>query len=209
MCDNIGMRKRDNRQGTFLAYSQVDAMIPDDHPLHPIREMANEIFVDLSARFTKLYASTGRPSIPPERLLRALLLQVLYSIRSERMLIEQLRYNMLFRWFVGINLDDPVWHPTTFTKNRERLLDGEIAQEFFERVVALARERGLTSDEHFTVDGTLIEAWASHKSFVPKDQGPPAPGGGRNADVRFEGEAPHFCQVEGDRLGFLEAMQTM
>jgi transposase len=146
--------------------------------------MTNHVLRELSPRFEELYSSLGRPSIPPERLLRALLLQLLYSIRSERMLMEQLDYNLLFRWFVGLSMDDPVWAPTVFSKNRDRLLDGDIAQEFFHEVVALARRRNLLSDEHFTVDGTLIEAWASQKSFRRKDGEPPAEGGGRE----FRGE---------------------
>ncbi len=129
----------------------------------------------LSPRFEKLYARTGRPSIPPEQLLRALLLQVFYTIRSERLLMEQLDYNLLFRWFVGLNSDDPVWDPTVFSKNRERLLGGQIVQEFFGQVIEQARSRRLLSDEHFTVDGTLVEAWAGHKSFKPRDSKPGKP----------------------------------
>jgi transposase len=146
--------------------------------------MTDVILKDLSPRFTPLYSRRGRPSIPPERLLRALLLQALYSIRSERMLVEQLNYNILFRWFVGINMDEPVWHATSFTKNRDRLLEGDIARLFFEGVVKLAKAKNLMSDEYFTVDGTLIEAWASQKSFVPKDR-PPTDGDGSNPTVNF------------------------
>ena len=132
--------------------------------------MVDEILKQLSPQFSKMYAKVGRPSIPPEQLLRAQLLQMLYSVRSERLLMEEMDYNILFRWFVGLNLDDPVWDATVFTKNRDRLLEAEVAKEFLARVVAQAREKGWTSDEHFTVDGTLLEAWASVKSFQPKDK---------------------------------------
>jgi transposase len=142
----------------------------------------------MSPSFSRIYAREGRPSIPPERLLRALLLQVLFSVRSERMLMEQLNYNLLFRWFVGLNMDDAVWSPTTFSKNRERLIDAAIADKFFERVQILAREAGLLSDEHFTLDGTLIEAWAGHKSFKPKDAADDDTDDPGNPTVNFHGE---------------------
>lgn len=166
------------------SYVSDEERIPSDHPLRAISAMTNTILREMSPKFTPLYSKHGRPAIPPERLLRALLLQVLYSIRSERLLIEQLNYNMLFRWFVGLNMDEAVWHPTTFTKNRDRLLEGDIAREFFDRVIALAASQNLTSDEHFTVDGTLIEAWAGQKSFVPKE-GPPSGDGASNPTVNF------------------------
>lgn len=166
------------------SYVSDEERIPQDHPLRAISAMTDAILKELSPRFTPLYSRHGRPSIPPERLLRALLLQALYSIRSERLLVEQLNYNILFRWFVGINMDEPVWHATTFTKNRDRLLEGDIARLFFEGVVKLAKSKNLMSDEHFTVDGTLIEAWASQKSFVPKDR-PPNDGDGSNPTVNF------------------------
>lgn len=178
------MRGDDPNQSAAFSYVGPEQRVPAGHPLRPIREMTNHVLRELSPRFEELYSRLGRPSIPPERLLRALLLQLLYSIRSERMLMEQLDYNLLFRWFVGLSMDDPVWAPTVFSKNRDRLLDGDIAQEFFHEVVALARRRNLLSDEHFTVDGTLIEAWASQKSFRRKDGEPPAEGGGRE----FRGE---------------------
>src|SRR5438046_10323259 len=143
----------------MYSYISPEQRVPADHPLRPLRQMTDEIFKQLSPRFSQLYSRTGRPSIAPERLLRALLLQVLYSVRSERMLMEQLEYNLLFRWFVGLHLDDAVWVPTTFTKNRDRLLEGDIARAFFEDVVAQARGRRLLSAEHFTVDATLLEAW--------------------------------------------------
>jgi transposase len=171
------------------SYVADEDRIPKDHPLRAMRALIDPILRELSPRFGRLYAKNGRASIPPEYLLRALVLQLLYSIRSERMLVEQLHYNMLFRWFVGLNTDDPVWHATTFTKNRDRLLQGDIAQAFFDRVFALAQARELVSDEHFTVDGTLIEAWAGQKSFRPKDE--PHDGdssGGSNPTVDFRAE---------------------
>jgi transposase len=150
--------------------------------------MTDAVMARLSRRFDRLYATTGRPSVPPEQLLRALLLQILYSIRSERLLMEELDYSVLYRWFVGLGLDDPVWDATTFTKNRDRLLDGDIADAFFAEVLAAIRAEGLLSDEHFTVDGTLLEAWASHKSFKPK-QGPRTPPDDpKNPTVDFHGE---------------------
>lgn len=169
------------------SYVADEDRIPKDHPLRAMRALIDPILADLSPRFSQLYAGNGRASIPPEYLLRALLLQLLYSVRSERMLVEQLQYNMLFRWFVGLNTDDPVWHATTFTKNRERLLSGDIAQAFFDHVFAVAQTRDLVSDEHFTVDGTLIEAWAGQKSFRPKDE-PPKDGGPRNPSIDFRNQ---------------------
>jgi transposase len=177
------MRSKDKQQRGMWSYVSDEERIPQDHPLRAISAMTDILLKELSPQFTPLYSRYGRPSIPPERLLRALLLQVLYSIRSERLLVEQLNYNILFRWFVGINMDEPVWHATSFTKNRDRLLEGDIARLFFDGVVKLAKSKNLMSDEHFTVDGTLIEAWASQKSFVPKD-GPPG-GDGSNPTVNF------------------------
>ena len=162
--------------------------IPADHPLRPIRTMVDRALRELSPEFARLYPKTGRPSIPPEKLLRALLLQMLYSVRSERQLIEQLDYNLLFRWFVGLSMDDPVWDPTVFTKNRERLLHGDIARAFFERVLAQAQAQQLLSAEHFTVDGTLIEAWAGLKSFKAKGTAGPPPDDPGNPTVDFHGE---------------------
>src|SRR5881394_624392 len=164
------MRGEHEQQAGMYSYISPEQRVPSDHPLRPIRKMTDEIFKQLSPRFDKLYSRVGRPSIAPERLLRALLLQVLYSVRSERMLMEQLQYNLLFRWFVGLGMDDAVWAPTTFTKNRDRLLEGDIARALFEDVVAQARGRRLLSAEHFTIDGTLLEAWAGQKSFKRKDQ---------------------------------------
>jgi len=183
------MRGDDLHQTEMFSYVSPERRVPEDHPLRPIRKMVDEILVELSPRFKTLYSSTGRPSIAPEKLLRALLLQVLYSVRSERMLMEQLDYNLLFRWFVGLNMDDGVWDATTFSKNRERLLKGDIAEAFFNQVLERARGYGLLSDEHFTVDGTLVEAAASLKSFKKKgdgDQTPPDDPG--NPTVNFHGE---------------------
>jgi transposase len=163
------MRGTDHQQSSMFSYISAEQRVPKDHPLRPIRTMTEAVLRELGPKFDALYASHGRPSIPPEKLLRALLLQVLYTVRSERLLMEQLDYNFLFRWFVGLSLDDPVWDATTFSKNRERLLSGEVADGFFTAVVEQARANGLLSDEHFTVDGTLLEAWAGHKSFKPKD----------------------------------------
>lgn len=180
------MRGLDIRQEGMFSYVSPESRIPRDHPLRLIREMVDDALKELSADFDVLYSHTGRPSIAPERLIRALLLQGFYS-RSERLLMEHLDYNLLFRWFVGLNTDDPVWVPTVFTHNRDRLLEGEIVTKLFGQVLAQAEEKGLTSDEHFSVDGTMIEAWASMKSFRPKGAPPPA-GGGRNAEVDFRGE---------------------
>ena len=168
------MRGDDQHTDALFSYLSPEQRVPADHPLRPIRRMTDEALTRMSSQFGRLYASTGRPSVPPEQLLRALLLQVLYSVRSERLLMEQLEYNLLFRWFVGLSMDDPVWVPTVFTKNRDRLLAGDIAQRFFEEVTAEARQVGLLSDDHFTVDGTLLEAWASHKSFTARDTGGPS-----------------------------------
>jgi transposase len=184
------MRGDHSEPDAMFSYVSPAQRVPKDHPLRAIRTMVDEVLGRLWSDFERLYSHTGRPSIPPERLLRALLLQVLYSIRSERMLMEQLDYNLLFRWFVGLSMDDHIWDPTVFTKNRDRLLRGQIAVLFFEQVLAEARERGLTSDEHFTVDGTLVEAWAGLKSFKRKDgsdaQVPPDDPG--NPTVNFHGE---------------------
>src|SRR3989442_5321108 len=162
------MRGDNEQQAGMYSYISPEQRVPADHPLRPIRKMTDEIFKQLSPRFDKLYSRVGRPSIAPERLLRALLLQVLYSVRSERMLMEQLSYNLLFRWFVGLNMDEVVWDATTFSKNRDRLLAGEIADEFFHAVLDLARAKEFLSDDHFTVDGTMVEGWARLKSFDPK-----------------------------------------
>ncbi len=164
------MRGSDQGQGSMFSYVDLERRIPRSHPLRRIRSLMDEALGELSERFETIYASSGRPSIPPERLLRALLLQVLFSVRSERQLMEQLEYNLLFRWFVGLGIDERVWDATTFCKNRERLLEGSIAEELFAAVLSQAEDRDLLSPDHFSVDGTLIEAWASHKSFRPKDE---------------------------------------
>lgn len=161
------MRGKDNQQGSVFSYISAEERIPADHPLRAIRSTVDEVLKAMSREFDALYAKGGRHSIAPERLLRALLLQLFYSIRSERMLIEQLNYSWLFRWFVGLDMDEPVWNHAVFSKNRERLLSGEVARSFFQKV--LEQAQGYLSDEHFTVDGTLIEAWASQKSFQKKD----------------------------------------
>jgi transposase len=163
------MRGEDQQQFSVFSYIAPEDRVPADHPLRPIRQSVDKVLRAMSRQFDKLYAETGRPSIAPERLLRALLLQVFYSIRSERMLMEQLNYNLLFRWFVGMEMDEPVWNHAVFSKNRERLLNQAVARSFFDRVLQQAQE--YLSDEHFTVDGTLIEAWASQKSFQKKDGG--------------------------------------
>ena len=183
------MRGDDVDQAAVFSYISPEDRVPPEHPLRAIRQMVDTVLVELSLAFDRLYAATGRPSVPPEKLLRALLLQVLYTVRSERLLMEQLDYNLLFRWFVGLNMDDRVWDPTTFTKNRQRLLDGDIAQRFFERVLAQARTLGLLSDEHFTVDSTLIEACASLKSFRRTDEpDTPPPDDPGNPTINFRGE---------------------
>jgi transposase len=183
------MRGTDEPTVQFFSYVDVERRIPSDHPLRPIRMLVDEVLHGLSRTFTKLYARHGRPSIPPERLLRALLLQAFYSVRSERLLMDQLNYNLLFRWFVGLSADDPVWDATVFCKNRDRLLAGDVAAKFMTGVLNLPQVRELLSSEHFSVDGTLIEAWASMKSFVPKDGAPPPEqGSGRNGERNFHGE---------------------
>jgi len=184
------MRGEDQNQQAMFSYVSPEARVPKDHPLRPIRIMVDNVLNDLAPLFREMYSHTGRPSTPPEQLLRASLLQVLYSIRSERMLVEQLDYNLLFRWFVGLSMDDKVWNHSTFSKNRDRLMQFEVASAFFQATKGLAERAGLMSNEHFTVDGTLIEAWASMKSFRPKDdqdQDPPA-SGGRNPEVDFKGQ---------------------
>jgi transposase len=183
------MRGDDQQQNHMFSYLSPESRVRKDHPLRAIRIMVDEVLTQLSRRFDTMYARVGRPSIAPEKLLRAQLLQMLYSIRSERLLMEEIDYNLLFRWFVGLNADDEVWDATTFTKNRDRLLEADVAQEFLGRVVEQARGKGLTSDEHFSVDGTLLEAWASQKSFQRKEgkrTAPPDDPG--NPTVNFRGE---------------------
>jgi transposase len=168
------MRGDDQQQTGMFSYVSLEERVPQDHPLRPLRQTVDEILRGMAKDFDAMYSKTGRPSVPPERLLRAVLLQIFYTVRSERMLMEQMHYNLLFRWFVGLEMEEPVWNHAVFSKNRERLLNQEVAQEFFRRV--LARAKPYLSDEHFTVDGTLIEAWASQKSFQKKDGGDDEPG---------------------------------
>jgi transposase len=183
------MRGQDTQQSAMFSYLAPEERVPEDHPLRPIRQMVDVTLKALSPSFDEMYSAFGRPSIAPEKLLKALLLQVLYTVRSERMLMEQLGYNLLFRWFVGLNMDEPVWVPTVFTKNRDRLLEGDVAEKFFAQVLDQARNADLLSDEHFSVDGTLIEAWASHKSFQRKDGGDQKPKDDPgNPTVDFHGE---------------------
>jgi len=184
------MRGSDEQTSHMFSYVVPEHRVRQEHPLRAIRRMTDEVLKALSPRFERMYSDMGRPSIPPEQLLRALLLQSLYTIRSERLLMEELDYSILFRWFVGLGMDDEIWSPTTFSKNRDRLLQGDVAAAFFDAVVGQARQAGLLSDEHFTVDGTLLEAWASLKSFRRKDGDPTAPPDDPgNPTVNFHGEA--------------------
>jgi transposase len=193
---SIGMRGNDDQlQDGMFSYVTLEERIPAAHPLRGVRKLADAVLAEMSKDFDGLYAKTGRPSIPPERLFRALLLQVFYSVRSERLLMEQLDYNLLFRWFVGLEIDEPVWNHAVFSKNRERVLNQELAQRFFAKVKAQAE--GLISDEHFTVDGTLIEAWASHKSFQRKDRDD-EPGSGAGGNFHGEKRANDTHQSKTD-----------
>ena len=182
------MRGRDDRSEGFFSYVRLEERIPKDHPLRPIRVLADEALAALNQRFEGLYSTMGRPSIAPEMLLRAILLQAFFSVRSERMLMEQINYNLLFRWFVGLPMDAEVWHPTVFTHNRDRLLEAEVAHEFLAALLALPQVKKLLSSEHFSVDGTLIDAWASMKSFRPKDGSGEPPSPGRNGERNFHNE---------------------
>ena len=197
------MRGADVFQESLFTTVQLESFVPADHPLRSIKALLDEAMKNLNWLFSSLYCDTGRESIPPERLIRAQLLQVLYSIRSERQLVEQINYNLLYRWFVGLTIDDTVWNHSTFSINRDRLLENDVVTALFEEVVSLARKRKLLSDEHFSVDGTLIQAWASQKSYRRKDDDsdPPA-GGGRNSEANFHGEkrrnATHESKTDGD-----------
>lgn len=182
------MRGQEDPQTSMFSYVSLEERVPREHPLRRLRVLVDSILSSMSRRFDERYSHTGRPSIPPEQLLRALLLQTLFTVRSERLLMEQLEYNLLFRWFVGLGMDGAVWDRTVFSINRERLLSTEMAQEFFQRVLHLAEWQGFVSDEHFSVDGTLIEAWASQKSFVRKDGSDGDPPAGRNPSIDFKGE---------------------
>lgn len=197
------MRGEDVFQESLFTTVQLESFVPSDHPLPAIKALLDEAMKNLNWLFGSIYADTGRESIPPERLIRAQLLQVLYSIRSERQLIEQINYNLLYRWFVGLTIDDTVWDHSTFSINRDRLLENDVITELFEEVVSLARKQKLLSDEHFSVDGTLIQAWASQKSYRRKDDDsiPPA-GGRRNSEADFHGEKrrneTHESKTDGD-----------
>ncbi|HEY1888596.1 MAG TPA: IS5 family transposase [Roseiarcus sp.] len=183
------MRGGDERSGALFSYVDLEARIGKDHPLRTIRAIVNEALASLSGEFSVLYSRVGRPSIPPEKLLRAMLLQAFYSIRSERQLMERLEFDLLFRWFVGIGVDDAVWDHSTFSKNRDRLLEGDVAAKLLSAVMAQPRVKRLLSTDHFSVDGTLVEAWASMKSFRPKDgSGQPPAGDGRNREADFHGQ---------------------
>ncbi len=182
------MRGADDQTTHMFSYLSPDTRVRPDHPLRAIRRMTDAALTEISPQLEAMYSDLGRPSIPPEQLLRALVIQVLYSVRSERLLMEEIDYSMLFRWFIGVNLDTPIWSPTPFSKNRERLLRGDIAGAFFAAVADQARVAGLLSDEHFTVDGTLLEAWASLKSFQPRDSAPPDDPDRGNPTVNFKGE---------------------
>jgi transposase len=184
------MRGSDQHSGSLFSYVDLETRVPKDHPLRAIRAIANDALSELSGDFAALYAPLGRPSIPPEKLLRASLLQAFYSIRSERQLMERLEFDLLFRWFVGLGIDDPAWDHSVFSKNRDRLLEGEIAAKFLAAILTQPQVKRLLSSQHFSVDGTLIEAWASLKSLEPRDGGDSnePPTGGRNAEVDFRGE---------------------
>jgi transposase len=197
------MRGDDQQTGYMFSYLSPEERVPADHPLRAIRRLTDTALVELSGRFHQMYSDIGRPSIPPEQLLRALILQLLYSIRSERLLMEQLNYNLLFRWFVGLSMDAPVWNHSTFSKNRDRLIEADVAKAFFAAIVRQASAASLLSDEHFTVDGTLLEAWASQKSFQRKDR-PPSDGDddSGNPTRNFRGEprsnATHVSTTDPD-----------
>src|SRR5262249_2667000 len=183
----VTMRGDDVIRGSFFSYIDLEKRVRADHPLRVIRQLANTALNLLSGEFQKLYSPLGRVSIPPERLMRALLLQAFYSIRSERQLVERIDTDLLFRWFVGLGIEDPVWDATTFTKNRDRLLEGEVASQFLAAVLSQDKVKRLLSSDHFSVDGTLLEAWASPKSFRPKDGSGEPPGPGRNGEQDFHG----------------------
>ena len=198
------MRGDDRQPDALFSYVSPEQRVPQDHPLRAIRGLVDEVLRDMSREFDGLYAAVGRPSIPPERLLRAQLLQIFYSIRSERLLMEQWNYNLLFRWFVGMEMDEPIWDATVFTKNRDRLLNQDIARRFFRRVVD--RAQGLMSDEHFTVDGTLIEAWASQKSFQRKDGG--SDGDGRDFRGQSRKNDTHASTTDPDARLYRKSNNT-
>jgi transposase len=186
------MRGADEVQEGLFSFSKLEDFVPPDHPLRAVRELVNKALEALNGLFNEIYADSGRASIPPEKLLRAMLIQVFFSVRSERQLMQQVRYNLLYRWFIGLAIDDQVWDHSTFSKNRDRLMEHAVVERFFTEVMGLADRKGLLSKEHFSVDGTLIQAWASHKSFTPKDGGDDdsngGGGGGRNAQANWKGK---------------------
>src|SRR5664279_2676610 len=198
------MRGSDERSGSLFSYVDLEARVRADHPLRVIRELVNVALGDLSGDFGKLYTDVGRPSIAPEKLLRAMLLQAFYGVRSERHLMERMEFDLLFRWFVGLGIDDTVWDHSTFSKNRDRLLEGDVAARFLTAVLAQPKVKRLLSTEHFSVDGTLIQAWASMKSFKPVDgpDDPSPPSSGRNVDADFRGttrsNATHASTTDPD-----------
>lgn len=196
------MRGRDQGNGSLFSYVDLEGRVAKNHPLRLIREIANDVLAGLSDEFGLIYSSTGRPSVPPEKLLRALLLQAFYSIRSERQLMEQLDFNLLYRWFVGLGIDDGVWDASTFCKNRDRLLEADIAAKFLSGIVGHERVKRLLSQDHFSVDGTLVEAWASMKSFRPKGEDDDGAPGGRNKERDYRGERrkndTHASTTDGD-----------
>jgi len=198
------MRGHDKQQSDMFSYLSPEHRVRKDHPLRAIRTMVDEALGNMSGRFDAMYSTIGRPSIAPEKLLRAQLIQMLYSVRSERLLMEEIDYSVLFRWFVGMNMDEPVWDVTVFTKNRDRLLDGDVARELLAQVVGQARDNGLTSDEHFTVDGTLVEAWAGLKSFKRKGEDSAPPDDPGNPSIDFHGEKrsnqTHESTTDADAL---------
>lgn len=208
------MRGSDGMQEALFTVAKLEDFVPSDHPLRAIRLLVNEALTQLNSLFNEIYADHGRPSIPPEKLMRALLLQVFYSVRSERQICEQLRYNLLFRWFVGLAMDDAVWDHSVFSKNRDRLLEHAVVEAFFREIMRLADAKGLLSKEHFSVDGTLIQAWASHKSFKPKDgsddQTPS--GAGRNAQADWKGKPrtndTHESTTDPDARLYRKSKQT-
>ena len=197
------MRGEDIFQESLFTTVQLESFVPANHPLRAIKALFDEAMKNMNGLFSSIYSDYGRESIPPERLIRAQLLQVLYSIRSERQLVEQINYNLLYRWFVGLTIDDVVWNHSSFTTHQDRLLENDVVTELFEEVVGLARKKNLLSDEHFSVDGTLIQAWASQKSYRRKaDDSQPPTSGGRNSDANFHGEkrsnATHESKTDGD-----------
>jgi transposase len=207
------MRGEANPQTALFSYVSLEERVPRDHPLRKLRILVDAVLATMDADFTTVYAKRGRPSIPPEFLLRASLIQILYTVRSERQLVEQIDFNLRFRWFVGLSIDDRVWDHSTFSHNRERLFDAGMARKFFERIKLIAEWQELVSDEHFSVDGTLIDAWAAHKSFLPKDE-PDAPdkGSGRNREVDFKGKKrgndTHACTTDPDARRYRKSQTT-